>query len=1597
MRNALASVGCKPMRRCLARWALCVLLGGYCFSQADVTPLGHPFSMMNGGTYDRLNLADLSVALTLPIRDKLGFNMTLVEIGNLENYTDLPTTSCSGGNSWMQFGLCEFSPGGHLLLGAALGWQTLNQHTCGGAQYTGNFHIFDSHGVAHYFSGSAGPCHGTGFTKVATDGSGITLSIITNGAGVPTAASAWDKSGTTGTFPNGTGVISTIIDSNNNITSYSVGAHITYIDPTTPAGHAVLTSSLRGSGEPTSYSYTAADQGTKQISISHTSLPINYSTFNCGGPNSNATFSFPSAVSYPDGSSFGFTYESIAGVSTGRIQTITLPTGGSVTYRYDTSQPNNDLDCSTSSPWQLSRTTLDGTWTYQRAGSLAGTSSTTVTGPPPDNNVTVYTFYEGLILSISVYQGSVSPSHLLKAEITCYNQVQNVNYSTCAAATTPTFPITQVDKFTTLPGMNPSHVETRYDSSNNVTYVGDYDFGAVTPTKQTLIVYGSWNQSTSTCSAISSKISDRPCSVTIEDSGGTPVAQTYFSYDSNGNLLARRQLVGGPTYLTASTTYNQNGTVNVATDVNGAQTTYGQYTCNGMLPTQLNEPLSLTRSLAWDCDGGVITSTTDENQWTTKYGYADANDLQGATDPFWRVTSVSDALQNVTNLYYAPYVSGVTNSYQKRSLMFNAGQSVQGSTVYLDSLGRPSQLQRHQAPVSSSFDTVSVTYDHYGRINSISLPCSASANSSCPTPSTTQIYDALDRSLLVQDGGNGTMQVTYSANDVLQVLGPVPSGENAKRIQYEYDGLGRLSSVCEVTSGLGATACGQTVSQTGYWTRYKYDALDRLIGVCQNTTQPLSTDCINTPSAGQQTRTFAYDGLSRLISETNPESGTTKYTYDSDSSGACPATYNGDLIKRVDSADNVTCYQYDALRRQTLVTYPSGPNATATPAKFFAYDTPYYGSLGTNIKGRLVAAGTCQTNTSCAGSSVVLETFGYSARGEITDAWERTPSFATVNHVTKTYWASGTVHSLSGVPGLPTIYYGASDGTGLDGEGRVTQVTAASGPNPIACSTPPCVSYNSAGQVTNLVFGSGDSDSYSYDPNTGRMTQYQFNVNGQSLVGKPGWNANGTLASLNITDPFNSGDNQTCAYGYDDLERIASVNCGSAWAQTFTYDVFGNITKSGNISWQPGYDSATNHYKLAGTSYDSGGDVLSDNFHNYQYDVDGNIVAVDVGGSNYTDFLTYDAFGSMVEYKQTYANGNPTWLAQQVYGASALSHKPLGKNILSGGTVYELPLPAGAEMMAWNGPPVYGHPDWLGSIRLNSTTGRIVNSDVAFAPFGEVYNSPTTFWYEFAGLNNNLTDNVWDADARRYHAKEGRWLSPDPAGFGVVDPSNPQTWNRYAYVRNQPLMSVDPSGLDSADTCYYSACVVAPPPDPVETITSDVNTDLNGPDLNGLPFVGVEIVNVTADPPPDIPLITVSLKVRPCSNVSAIDLDYSQQKQHIIDEHLAWFQGKPARSMTSSQFMFEGPIKTVDQAWNVMLYFGFYAFTFPNTVSQMGNAYRFTASIPPMGRALYTGFERKKIRTIFGIPFYSTARTEKATVVVNQDCKTVQTLYPGEP
>jgi len=54
-------------------------------------------------------------------------------------------------------------------------------------------------------------------------------------------------------------------------------------------------------------------------------------------------------------------------------------------------------------------------------------------------------------------------------------------------------------------------------------------------------------------------------------------------------------------------------------------------------------------------------------------------------------------------------------------------------------------------------------------------------------------------------------------------------------------------------------------------------------------------------------------------------------------------------------------------------------------------------------------------------------------------------------------------------------------------------------------------------------------------------------------------------------------------------------------------------------------------------------------------------------------------------------------------------------------------------------------------------------------------------------------DHTW---WRKYENTAGRWTSPDPLAGGIA---NPQSFNRYSYVQNDPVNFVDPSGLNKGN------------------------------------------------------------------------------------------------------------------------------------------------------------------------------------------------------
>jgi RHS repeat-associated protein len=78
---------------------------------------------------------------------------------------------------------------------------------------------------------------------------------------------------------------------------------------------------------------------------------------------------------------------------------------------------------------------------------------------------------------------------------------------------------------------------------------------------------------------------------------------------------------------------------------------------------------------------------------------------------------------------------------------------------------------------------------------------------------------------------------------------------------------------------------------------------------------------------------------------------------------------------------------------------------------------------------------------------------------------------------------------------------------------------------------------------------------------------------------------------------------------------------------------------------------------------------------------------------------------------------------------------------------------------------------------------------------------PVCLWQE--GIRSRSSGKERDAEtgldyfgARYMSGPEGRFMSPDPKQFTERTILYPQKWNKYVYVQNNPLVRIDPDGMD---------------------------------------------------------------------------------------------------------------------------------------------------------------------------------------------------------
>jgi RHS repeat-associated protein len=122
----------------------------------------------------------------------------------------------------------------------------------------------------------------------------------------------------------------------------------------------------------------------------------------------------------------------------------------------------------------------------------------------------------------------------------------------------------------------------------------------------------------------------------------------------------------------------------------------------------------------------------------------------------------------------------------------------------------------------------------------------------------------------------------------------------------------------------------------------------------------------------------------------------------------------------------------------------------------------------------------------------------------------------------------------------------------------------------------------------------------------------------------------------------------------------------------------------------------------------------------------------------------------------------------------------------------------GSQLVAHQGAgeQAFIHPDLLGTTAAKSNSSGGVTKRLRYAPFGLEWGKTSAESGEneigYTGHKHDNDIGLTYMQARYYDPVIGRFYSNDPIGF-----TNVHTFNRYAYVANNPYKYVDPSGMCS--------------------------------------------------------------------------------------------------------------------------------------------------------------------------------------------------------
>jgi RHS repeat-associated protein len=739
------------------------------------------------------------------------------------------------------------------------------------------------------------------------------------------------------------------------------------------------------------------------------------------------------------------------------------------------------------------------------------------------------------------------------------------------------------------------------------------------------------------------------------------------------------------------------------------------------------------------------TTATDAENYsaTVQYNY-DFGAITRTQDPKGAVTTfLYDGVgrrQRITDQFTGSYTRweyATANTFIAAFHTIQAGQGEMFEGTAFDGMGRYRATQTDLPGSVGGYATTITSYDVMGRPKDKSNPTEMTAmwipsgDDAAGWVWTTQAYDWNGRPTVTTNPDGSTKQNTYGGCSCAGGEQVTIRDENGRTKRYTKDIFNRLSKVEELNWDLSVYST----------TDYSYNVHDQLTGINQ---------------AGQ-VRSFTYDGYGRAKTKTTPEQGTTTYTH-----------YANDLLQTItDARGAVTTFTYNPRQLLIHVAYNVPINVAATANVFYGYD----------------AAG----NRTSMGDGLGFVNYVYNTISQLTSETR------TFNGVTGSYALSYS-YNLGGQLSSITNPWGAQVGYNYDKVGNLASI---SGSGYAGVSSYVNSASHRAFGPKQINYGNGRSLSLQYDnrmrqtlwsiPSVLRM-QYQYmweksgrlefarNLDDETL---DRWVAYDHVGRLTVT---RSGNEARLAIG----ESVPLLYNGP-YSHGYFYDQFGNITqREGWGGANPAYTVTFNNNKMNGMTYDASGNLTdAGGGWWFTYDATGQQAAGNIGGLQ----NSYD--GDWLRGKKTEYAATTYYLRSTVLGGQVVAELAPNGNWGRGYVYYN-----GELVAVQQGGVFWIHQDPLvKSKRITNSSGSVVSS-IELDPWGGETNRSSAETFQPRKFNTYERDATGSDEAmhRRYNRWWSRFEQSDPFD-GSYNLTDPQSFNRYAYVQNDPVNFTDPTGL----------------------------------------------------------------------------------------------------------------------------------------------------------------------------------------------------------